>query len=398
MDFDPLSLFTPKENVVEDGPTVILEEVKMVIDPVPRDEHLYPLHALDLPILGLRPPHYALEILLKLFAPDETLNFEKKDSVLDEDQNIDPKVVLESRNIAEDILSEALLWFTKYSPRFDSVIKLAYIPSLSGQLKESFPDEYNRWLVSVISNDLSWVLKEKVEGIKKLASTRLAENCGRVAQPEIIRRIHIRNLDKYLGEDSCIRLKEPSLTSDNLGLKTWGSSLVLANRLVNESLRRENYLESPVLELGSGTGLSGFVSSIVGFKTYLTDLPDIVDNLKDNRDLNNIDASVEVLDWTDPHSFLEKYGSIKFKTIILSDPIYSKKHPVWISQMIDLFLDDGPKSSVLIQVPLRENFEKERNLLWSLLEKKLDVIEEEIEDGADDFGETKFCFKRFTVK
>ena len=55
---------------------------------------------------------------------------------------------------------------------------------------------------------------------------------------------------------------------------------------------------------------------------------------------------------------------------MLSDPIYSSKHPYWVVNMINKFLDmDDSNSRVLIQIPLRPKFEEERQLLWDLLNK-----------------------------
>ena len=54
---------------------------------------------------------------------------------------------------------------------------------------------------------------------------------------------------------------------------------------------------------------------------------------------------------------------------------------------------------VLVQIPLRPNFENERQVLWDLMEANLYLeTEHEIEGGFDDFGEMKFCFKVFKTK
>ena len=56
-----------------------------------------------------------------------------------------------------------------------------------------------------------------------------------------------------------------------------------------------------MLELGSGTGLVGMVSSLLGYPTVLTDLPEIVPNLQLNVDLNKLNnVTVLELDWTNP--------------------------------------------------------------------------------------------------
>lgn len=109
---------------------------------------------------------------------------------------------------------------------------------------------------------------------------------------EIIRRWPFEDRD-YGSFDLAIR--EPPLTGDSLGLKTWGSSYALA-RLLHEftagplaHLFAPGALSTPeeVLELGSGTGLLGLAAACI-WKTsvVLTDLPTITPNLAHNASLN----------------------------------------------------------------------------------------------------------------
>ncbi|KAI7302460.1 hypothetical protein KC326_g8961, partial [Hortaea werneckii] len=97
-----------------------------------------------------------------------------------------------------------------------------------------------------------------------------------------------------------IHLHEPALTADNLGLKTWASSYLLAKRLVllhsdnNESDSTTTNPPAPallptlppdaeILELGSGTGLVGMAAArVLQRKVWLTDLEGIVGNLERN--------------------------------------------------------------------------------------------------------------------
>jgi hypothetical protein len=93
-----------------------------------------------------------------------------------------------------------------------------------------------------------------------------------------------------------LAIREPPLTGDSLGLKTWGSSYALA-RLLHEFTAAGPlaHLFVPgalstsdeVLELGSGTGLLGLAAACV-WKTsvVLTDLPAITPNLGHNASLN----------------------------------------------------------------------------------------------------------------
>lgn len=340
-----------------------------------------PIHIHELPLLQLKPTGKTLIVILKLLSPNEVLNFNQVVEKISADETF------EAKEIKEDDLQETLQELSKWGSRFNTRAKLANIPNLLSTIPKN---ELNSWLVKLISSDLSWIDEDSSSEIVRLTSLRISENCGRTAQPEIIRKITIPGLES-LGHDF-IKLKEPSLTSDNLGLKTWGSSLILSNKLV----KSPHYLQSPILELGSGTGLVGMVCKLLGYDIMVTDLAEIVPNLKDNFDLNELpDVQVDELDWSNPHSFLEKFGNLKFKTIILSDPVYSANHPPWIIDMINMFLDNTKDSVVLLQIPIRKNFKNERSLLWELLEKNGYVAtEESYEMGYDDFGENQFCFKK----
>lgn len=405
MDFDPLSLFTPCSRKVEDYSSIniisyeksrkeFLEAVDIVKTEIENDVHFQPIHILDLPILELKPPAEVLIIILKLFSPDIVYNFTKDDEGLQEiDPDVDIEEIFKEKGITEEIVQKALFWLERFCPRLDNRLKLAYLPQLSLSLRKN--NDYNAYITRIISSNLSWLSESEKGIIYKEASLRISENCGRTAQPEIVRKIVIPNLNNFFKSSDHIKLKEPSLTSDNLGLKTWGSSLILSNRLINKN---NNYLVDPIIELGSGTGLVGMVSAILGHKTILTDLSEIVPNLKENIELNKVSAVAEVLDWTNPKSFIEKYPHEKFNTILISDPIYSPKHPYWVVEMLDLFLSHNPNARILIQLPLRPKYEEEREVLWNLMSTYFIEIESELEDGEDDFGKIKFCFKMYIRK
>lgn len=394
MDFDPLLLFTPAPSEPEsseasyfsnDAQKTLLGSLSSGDNAAPdldseiSDEMTY-LHVHDLPLLAMKPPAEVLLVFLRLLAPDEKRNFGPAEALC-----LDTDAVFANKNV-ESLVTDTLTWLGPRSCRFPSRSLLASVSQLSETLRKAFPQEYNSWLTRIISSDLAWVSAPKAEEIKSLASLRLAENCGRTAQPELLRHIDIPSLPNQ------ILLKEPSLTADNLGLKTWGSSLVLSTRLA----KSPSYLNGSVLELGAGTGLVGMVSCLLGFATMLTDLPEILPNLQANVKLNGItNAETAVLDWSNPLAFLDHHGAVTFSTVILSDPLYSSKHPKWIVDMLNTFLSADEDARVLLQIPLRRNFEKERDHLWRLLEEnKYEVEEEDYDDGYDDFGEVKFCFKK----
>jgi hypothetical protein len=110
------------------------------------------------------------------------------------------------------------------------------------------------------------------------------------------------------------RIREPPLTGDNLGLKTWGTAFTIAKKLESftdllfPSLvpRCKPDGSSPkVLELGSGTGLVGIAAAAIwGVSVLLSDLPEIKENLEFNVETNREVVNVRggrmasrVLDW-----------------------------------------------------------------------------------------------------
>lgn len=382
MDFDPLSLFTP---IVREIPTestsntfISKDTVEETLVEVVDEDHLIPLHILDFPLLQLKPPYEVLLVILKLISLNEVWNFQQE-----EEDREDPLVVFQDKKIPIETVHSSIEWFKSYCPRFDSVLKLSCVPKLAFALKKT--NDYNDYLTRIISSDLGWMNEEQIAVIHKETSLRISENCGRTAQPELIRKIKLHNMDK-LGKEY-IKLKEPALTSDNLGLKTWGSSLILSQRLIND-----HQLKEPILELGSGTGLIGIILSCLKFEVYLTDLPDIVPNLKENMAINECTGIIDELDWKDCEPFLTKYH-VNFNTIILSDPIYSPDHPQLIFDVLNRLCN--PNTEILIQIPLRRNYEDIRSKLWDLLNKKYRQVYNNIERGSDEFGDTTYCFKKF---
>lgn len=155
--------------------------------------------------------------------------------------------------------------------------------------------EVTRYLSSIIKSPLVWIDNyDKQEALWELASKRMSERCGRTAMGEVTRRWPFEG-DGAACEPFELIIKEPALTGDSLGFKTWGSSYVLSRylpRLAATSLFKifDETLGQPpptVLELGSGTGLLG-VAAAAFWQTHviLSDLPNIVPNLKDNMEKN----------------------------------------------------------------------------------------------------------------
>ena len=210
-----------------------------------------------------------------------------------------------------------------------------------------------------------------------------------------------------------IEIHEPALTEDNLGLKTWASSYVLARKwhALKEGLRacclaRRESLQ--ILELGAGTGLVGMAAAaVLGANVLLTDLPDIVPNLERNARSNAQVVSagggsvdVGILDWSNPADVLlsrqthqdevvhAPRNSLSVPLIVAADPIYSSEHPRLLVQAIAHHLSQRVDARVVIEMPIREAFAAERaDFSRRMLGIGLMLVAEDTEIGYDDWSE-----------
>lgn len=288
----------------------------------------------------------------------------------------DPSVLLH--------LLKGLQRSTVYSPGAKSE------PSGGLDTNPAFAKALFAWLTTLVSSPLAWIPTDAAkEEIWDLASVRMAERCGRTAAPKQIREICF--------PDFTVKLVEPSLTSDSLGLTTWGSSIVLAERLVKD---HADCLVEPILELGAGTGLCGIVASKLGYNICVTDLPEIVDNLIVNVSTNSTNTDkgsvdVRVLDWLSPDSF--DYRVQHFNSIVVSDPIYSEHHPKMVCDMIDRFLVRDSRSRLCVQLPLRPKFEAERDAFYTRI-KNMGLVQLRYQEqkGYDDFGQQNYAWSLWT--
>lgn len=108
-----------------------------------------------------------------------------------------------------------------------------------------------------------------------------------------------------------LQVKEHSQADLGTGLNTWDGAIVLAKYLEKH---RHIVSSASVLELGAGTGVAGIAAALLGADTVtLSDLPYVIDNLKENVKLNTEDRQddqgtnvctnsridVQVVDWFD---------------------------------------------------------------------------------------------------
>lgn len=259
-----------------------------------------------------------------------------------------------------------------------------------------------RYLTNIIGSDLRWIDDDAIkEEIWEQASLRLSERSGRNAMPAMSRSFWVPTAE---GEVK-ITIHEPALTADNLGLKTWASSYMLAKRLYRISIPSTMTPDCPVLELGSGTGLVGIAAAAVwGASVWLTDLPEIVPNLSRNIDANQkvieaagSSASAAVLDWSvpddvspltpGPSPFDANSSSARFPIILAADSVYSPEHPRLFVQAIKRWLRQSAAARVIIELPLREAYSPEiDDFRGRMRDVGLRVLDQGEEAGYDDWG------------
>ncbi|KAJ0122174.1 hypothetical protein J7T55_002686 [Diaporthe amygdali] len=270
------------------------------------------------------------------------------------------------------------------------------------------PREIAAYLSTIIKSPLGWLDDDDRETIWDEASKRFSERCGRSAMSEITRRWPFEGD----ADDSFdLILREPALTGDNLGLKTWGSSYVLAQMLytIGETSLAHLFgkgVSQPrpaVLEMGSGTGLLGLAAAAIWrTRVILSDLPEIVPNLAHNveKNLQTVQGrggslASGALTWggdgdeIDPILFTEK-NSFNAGAVIVADPLYDDHHPGLLAGAVDDQLSLDANARVVIMVPQRDAVTV--NLL-SMLRQELAskttpfvCLEETIVPGRDDWG------------
>ncbi|KAH8433557.1 S-adenosylmethionine-dependent methyltransferase [Aspergillus melleus] len=274
----------------------------------------------------------------------------------------------------------------------------------AAKVRSVHPAGITRYLTTIISSPLSWLDTDELrEAVWDATSARLSERCGRTAMPAMSRVFTVPNSS---GEELTLTLHEPSLTADNLGMKTWVSSYLLSQRLhsVLESTpplvpstatipKADRTLRA--LELGSGTGLVGLAFAAIhgeSASVHLTDLPVIVPNLAHNAALNvelltksNAQVTTGVLDWSvDPEPL--PTPEEKYDLILAADPLYSPKHPKWLVDTIGHWLSRGLDARVVVEMPLRDAYLPQvQEFRQRMTDIGLAVVSEGEETGYDDW-------------
>lgn len=264
------------------------------------------------------------------------------------------------------------------------------------------PGGATRYLTSIVSSSLRWIEdNETKEEIWTQASLRLSERSGRTAMGAMSRKFRIPSPSGSFE----LSIHEPALTGDDLGLKTWAASYLLAKRLSTFDLIPKDIQNRPqVLELGSGTGLVGLAMASLGADVVLTDLPSICPNLSRNAKENSAvtrrncgSARTAVLDWarptsctaysTDALASVDERITIKFPLILAADSLYSPEHPRMLVDTIKLWLSEVKDAKVIVEFPYRDAYLPEiKDFRQRMIEIGLRVLEEGEENGYDDWG------------
>ena len=148
------------------------------------------------------------------------------------------------------------------------------------------------------------------------------------------------------------------------------TSLKSFNRLIDDGT--VNVEDKIVLELGSGTGVTGLLCAKAGAKmTILTDYhPAVLENAKENVVRNRLSslAQVHPLDWRCVASPSPMAASSEdhfphpprsFELIIAADCIFEAEHAKLVPMVVDRYLSVSPKSLFIVVLPLRERWKVE---------------------------------------
>ncbi|KAG6023752.1 hypothetical protein E4U41_001937 [Claviceps citrina] len=272
--------------------------------------------------------------------------------------------------------------------------------------------DITRYLSTIIKSPLLWIEDdEQKEAIWELASKRMSERCGRSAMGELTRTWPFEGVDGG-GPPFELVIREPALTGDSLGFKTWASSYVLARYLPRLRATSLSALfdgssargagAPTVLELGSGTGLLGLAAAALWrVHVCLSDMPGIVDNLESNVVRNRAlieqrggGLSVGPLTWGGSKDAVDQelFGRHhQFKIVLAADPMYDDDHPALLASAISQQLALDPESRAVVMVPQRDA--TTMRLLGAFKQAMLDLdgplscVEEDELAGQDDWGE-----------
>ncbi|ONH74516.1 Protein-lysine N-methyltransferase EFM2 [Pichia kudriavzevii] len=408
MSFEPLSFFEPDTKVKRVGEQDEIETFNLesqntyekVTEEGPKDEeaNFVPLEVLDLPTISTSLPTEVITTVLKLLQPEQVKNFGNQRRQIP--SLFTTEELQEYLNSKHLTMVEVVKLSEYIGHNLKSTLTITQLPTCSSS-------EVTAYLTKIIACPFLNLTEEERNTIYDLASFVMTANFAPALKGNTTRMVQIDGLERE------ILLYEPALTEDKVGNITWGASLELAKLIVDGC--SEEWIsnkETTILELGAGTGLVTIVLGILMHKVVSTDLPEIIDNLSKNIMLNKLHCTlsqsfetfddtslinVTSLDWRDPLDFLQRTHQPEgYKTIVISDPVYSSQHPYWVQKAVNATLSKDDSSRVVFMVGQRDRFQDVRDNLWRLMiESGLKVISEKVINGFDDYGELPYDYKVF---
>lgn len=261
-----------------------------------------------------------------------------------------------------------------------------------------------KWLTGFITRGEEWI-EEGTTGEEQTERIRVTEDaasllavCSGTSSGPLMRTFDFPrsrqledNADDQGQDPIIIHIRDASILSQDhtsVGLQTWGSSCILAQRMVESPAayglqQRGDGEKLNILELGAGTG----VLSMVMAKLFTSDEAQVIatdyhsavlDNLRANVS-GNFDGALSSasheppmvlsLDWRHLHCIASS-GAIRdakpeapfdtsFDIIIGADIIYEPEHALWIKSSVELLLKRDGRSFFYLIMPMRPTHEVE---------------------------------------
>lgn len=228
------------------------------------------------------------------------------------------------------------------------------------------------WLVSLLSKSPQ-MSPDQVEEFIDRVSNIMSVLCGKIAHGPADTLFTLQNCGS-------IKVRETTYTEAAIGFQTWGAGILLA-KFIDEGVVVVK--DQTVLELGSGTGLAGLVSGMMGAKiTYMTDYhPVVLENCFTNVVANNLEDKVKVqnLDWRECLSPEFQELKEEFSMVIAADCIFDFEHSKLVPKVAKKFISKAPDARFHAVITYRIKFKMEvaafeENMLlegWEIESSKL---------------------------
>ncbi|KAL1761854.1 S-adenosyl-L-methionine-dependent methyltransferase [Schizophyllum commune] len=216
-----------------------------------------------------------------------------------------------------------------------------------------------RWLTGLIARGDAWTgtidEEGRLEAIDE-ASSILSAFTGAEEEAEVAvtRELAFTSTG---GASVSVELNDaPLSTSDHtsVGLQSWASSIVLAERMCTNPLHFGLGTSSRILELGAGTGLLSIVAAKLSRTSTVvaTDYhPDVLANCQANVRTNaagSAPIAVKRLDWQ--YSEYDGELAMPFDTVLAADVIYHPEHARWLKGCVEKTMRPGGVFWLMIPV------------------------------------------------